>query len=458
MTASRPFPVILPSETRSREFDGKLLLACCLAERGHPVFVGSRIEIHNRIHTLPRGLYLAKDVRSSSRRMFRIMDKLGFAIAAWDEEAIIVADVETFHKWRVDEENLNCIKAFFALGAKNREIMETAPGYRGTPIFETGNPRFDMLNPRLRRFFDPQVNELRARFGNFILVNSNFGGLNHVLPDYAAVRTADGGFKNMGAGNPDWWAFRLEVLATFKTLLPELARAFPDRHVVLRPHPGEAHELWREAAQGLANVTVVHEGNVHPWILASAVAIHNGCTTGLESYLMDHPVISYHAVASSKFDGQLPNMVSTPVSSMDELVSMLKDLFAGMPAIPTRSNVRREVEQYVGPLDGVLASERIEAIIAEHGQQWLGSRPQFPKRLVGYANSIGRQAFKTVNSLRSGHKNSRAYNSHRFPDLSQADVRARIEHLSKLTDRFSTLVAHKVHGNIFRIEDHRPTH
>ena len=116
MTTHSRFPVILPSETQTREFDAKLLLAGFLAERGHEVYVGSRIEIHNRIHTLPRGLYLAKDIRGSSRRIFRILRRLGFEIAAWDEEAFIFSDPVSYQTKRVHADCLRQIKAFFALG------------------------------------------------------------------------------------------------------------------------------------------------------------------------------------------------------------------------------------------------------------------------------------------------------------------------------------------------------
>ncbi|HUS97142.1 MAG TPA: surface carbohydrate biosynthesis protein [Hyphomicrobiaceae bacterium] len=457
MAAPAPFPVILPSETQSREFDAKLLLAGCLAERGHPVYVGSRVEIHNRIQALPRGLYLAKDVRRSSRRMFRIMHKLGFAIVAWDEEAIIVTDPTTFHKSRIDEENLNRIKAFFALGVKNRELIETAPGYRNTPIYETGNPRIDLLRPQCRHIFDSEVDALRARFGEFILINSNFGRLNHLLTSDTAIQTPDGGFINLGAGTSDWWAFRVKLFTAFKALLPALARAFPDRHVVLRPHPSEAHEVWREAARGLSNVTVVHEGNVYPWIMASAVAIHNGCTTGLESYLMDHPVITYQPVTSDEFDGQLPNRVSAPVFSLEQMISTLESLFAGVPLPPVRSEAGLSVEHYVGPLDGTLASERIDALIAKHGEEWMGPRPSLPIRMFGYAGSVSRHVEKTINSFRSGHKNSRSYAEHRFPVMSQADVEVRLGRLSKVLDRFSKLIVRQIHPNIFRVSDGRRT-
>lgn len=451
MLAATHSPVILPSETQSREFDAKLLLACHLAERGHPVVVGSRIAIHNRIHALPRGLYLAKDIRGSSRRMFRIMDKLGFAIAAWDEEAIVVTDRATYHERRVDTENLNRIKAFLAWGAHNRELIESAPGYRGTPVYETGNPRIDLLTPRCRRLFDPEVAALRARFGEFILINSNFGRINHFLNSQAAKRTAGGGYTNLGAGTQEWWSFRYAVFDGLRAMIPALATAFPERYIVIRPHPSEAHEVWREAARGLPNVTVIHEGNVHPWIMASAAAIHNGCTTGLESYLLDHPVIAYHPVTSEKYDNQLPNRVSAPVFSESELLAVLADFLGGAPLPPCSAEARALAEDQVGSLDGPLSCERIDELIADQGRTWLAPRPSFPDRIEGYARSVSRQAVKTVNSYRRGHKSSRGYSAHRFPGLSAAHVGERLACLSDLVGRFADLKVRQIYPNIFVI-------
>lgn len=454
MAAQAQFPIILPSETQSREFDAKLLLAGCLAERGHPVYVGSRIEIHNRIHTLPRGLYLAKDVRRSSRRMFRIMDRLGFSIAAWDEEAIVVSDPATYHRARIDDENLGRVKAFLAWGARNREMIESAPGYHGIPIYETGNPRIDLLTRRCRAFFEPEAAALRERFGDFILINSNFGRINHFVARESSTRTADGGFTNATGVSPEWWRFRLAVFEAFKVALPAIGRAFPDRRIVLRPHPAESHEVWREAAQGLPNITVVHEGSVYPWIMASAVTLHNGCTTGLEGYLLDHPVIAYHPVVSEEFDAQLPNRVSTPVYSEDELISTLANLFAGTPLAPPSPEMRQLAEQYVGPLDETLSCERIDALIAAEGEGWLAPRPAARSRAQGYVEARGRQAVKTFNSRRKNHKNSRAYSRHRFPGLSEAESAARLARLGQVTGRFSGLGVRRVNENIFLVSRH----
>ena len=449
MNTAVRFPVILPSETQSREFDAKLVLAGLLAERGHPVYVGSRIEIHNRIHTLPRGLYLAKDIRNSSRRMFRILGRLGFEIAAWDEEAFIFSDEASYHAKRVHPDNLGQIKTFFALGARNKALIESAPGYRGTPVHVTGNPRIDMLGPRCRGFFDAQVEALRNRFGDFILINSNFGQVNHFLPDQVIARRADGSLTNTGDTSSDFWKFRLKVFDAFKLLLPELAQAFPDRQIVLRPHPAEAHETWRVAAGAAPNVHVVHEGSVYPWIRASAVAVHNGCTTGLESFLLDHPVIVYQPVRSAEFDDMLANQVSAPVFSGDDLIAAISSVLAGKALPQPAPEVRAQVEDFFGPLDGTLASERMDEIIARESESWFMEPPAAVDRLLGNIEAVGRGAVKAINSYRPGHKNSRGYNQHRFPGMSETEVGERLSRLSQVLGRFSGLAVRQVSGNIF---------
>lgn len=457
MSASSPFPIVLPSETRTREFDAKLLLAGLLAERGHDVYVGSRVAIHNRIHMLPRGLYLAKDVRHSSRRIFRILDQLGFAIAAWDEEALIFSDEKTYHERRVDPETVGRIKAFFAWGERDRKLIESAPGFPGVPVHVTGNPRFDLLSKRCRAFFEPEARKLRERFGQFILVNSNFGRINYYLRHERVRRDESGRIVNMGAGTPEFWDFRLAVYEAFRAMLPQLAAAFPDRQIVLRPHPSESHESWLEAAQGHDNVHVVHEGNVYPWIMASLVAIHNGCTTGLESYLLDHPVIMYRPVTHDRFDDQLPNLVSAEARAIEELIGMVRLTATGTPPPAPDGSIRKVVEAHIGPLDGVLAAERIDAIIAREGSGWLPAVPSAGERLAGTAHAVGRWAVKTINSFRPGHKNSRAYTRHRFPPLTTAEVEERLARLGRCLDRFGDLEVRRIAPDIFAIVCRSPT-
>lgn len=74
-------------------------------------------------------------------------------------------------------------------------------------------------------------------------------------------------------------------------MLPTLSKQFSDYTIIVRPHPSELIDTWIDAANGLDNVKVIREGAVGPWIQGSEFIIHNGCTTAIESYLLEKPVI-----------------------------------------------------------------------------------------------------------------------------------------------------------------------
>ena len=61
--------LILPCETRNRELDAKVLLACVAAERGFRVFVGAKREINIQAARLPRSIYFQKSLSKRSYRM-----------------------------------------------------------------------------------------------------------------------------------------------------------------------------------------------------------------------------------------------------------------------------------------------------------------------------------------------------------------------------------------------------
>ena len=96
-----PAPLIIPVENQVRELDAKLLLSCVAAERGFRVIMGSRAYIHFKIAAMPRGVYLAKSMRSLSNRMFRIIRNLGHEIVAWDEEALVHPPADIYFNLRL---------------------------------------------------------------------------------------------------------------------------------------------------------------------------------------------------------------------------------------------------------------------------------------------------------------------------------------------------------------------
>jgi surface carbohydrate biosynthesis protein len=443
-------PLILPVEEQSREFDAKLLLACVAAEQGRPALVGSRREIHIRAADLTRGIYFAKSFRPASLRMFRILRDLGFDIIACDEEGLLPYPDELYFERRVSHQTLAMISDLFAWGPENAALFRRCPGYAGTPVHLTGNPRVDLMREDVRGYFDPEVERLRGRFGEFILLNTNFGTVNHRVSKLAWMNdTEESDGSDLGDFRGALTRHRLALFSHFKRLVPELSRAFPDRSLVVRPHPVENHAPWLEVAANADNVHVVHEGSVLPWLMASSVLLQNNCTTAIEAYLLGRPAITYRPVINERFDNDLTNAVTHHASSAAELCNMIRQVVSGRLGALDRPDQRELVAQHITARNGPLASDRIVEVLDE-------PRPAPRVRGLGWMNgwtrSQVRRAEKFVLSRVPGDRNDPGYQEQRFPGVSIDDVRERVDRFGRLLRRFDGLSVSAVTDHVFRID------
>jgi surface carbohydrate biosynthesis protein len=455
---TRRTPLIIPSEVQTREFDAKLLLACMAAERGFASVVGCRTDIHLAIAALPRSIYVAKDVRFSSRRMFGILDRLGHTIIALDEEAPFHYSREAYLAARVSAPALRRTRALFAWGSENAEAWQGCPDYHGAPIHITGNPRVDMMREELRAFYAAEVEDIRRRFGSFILINSNFGGINHFFSNLRSPLLTQ--VTNGAPADPDE-PFAVGLVrhkyALFQAMIAmvrEVAKAYPDRKVIIRPHAAESHATWLEAGEGLDNLQVVHEGNVIPWLLAAEVMIHNGCTTGIEGYLLGTPVVAYQPVVSRRFDFELPNNLSHRVFNLDELIGVVGTALAGpLPCDDkTATEKRRLAEWHVASLTGPFAAQRmVDLIDSFEASGETAPLPSLPSRLIGRVGAEVRRQGKRRNARIPGHKNHPAYTRARFPGIELPEVAEHLTRLQTILGRFSGVKARQIGHNMFQI-------
>lgn len=453
MSARQPV-IILPSETRSREFDAKLLLAALLAAKGAVVYVGARSAIHAALHRLPPSTYIAKDFRRASRRVFNILKDLGHSIVGWDEEGILNFNLQSYIERRVDAPTLARLDEIFAWGDENAALTVASPGYHGQPLHVTGNPRIDMLRAELRPFHDPEVATLRQRFGDFILVNTNFGTLNHHLRQYVVDPRAEkaSGGVTLTPEVRQSWEHRFKLYDAFRALLPELARALPNQTIVLRPHPSENLENWRQLLSGFANVHVLHEGAVAPWLIACRVLVHSNCTTAIEGFLAGTKVISFRPHVSDQHDHELANVVSCPTYSQSELVACLRA--GAMPAPAAAAAVQRQaVAKNFASLTGALASDQIAVhLLANHDSRLARAATRLAARARGQLHSRLRALHRQWVAGQESHKNSRSYEEKRFPSLTSVEVDEKLDRFRRLFPAMPPLAATASGKDIFRVE------
>ena len=446
--------LIIPVETQVREMDAKILLSCIAAERGFPVIMGSRAFLHFQVASIPRGVYLAKSMRSLSIRMFKILRQLGHEIVAWDEEGLLREPDEEYYRWRLSPITIRQISHLIAWGPDDARVFRDYPGYSGTPIHITGNPRLDLLRPELRDFYQPHVTKIRDRYGDFILVNTNFSKVNHFYTDLSELKravemTESGGAHPYDVGKGH---HKLALFKHFQEMLPSLCESLIDQTVVLRPHPAENHTPWLDIAERCPNLRVDNEGNVFPWLMAAKAVVANGCTTMVEGAVLDTPTVSFQPVTAQEYDFELPHAVSHPASSIDELCSTMSDIVAGKLG-PLEYSARRQVlDQHIAALDGTLATERLVDVL-ENAKYDRQRPPAVPMgQFIGaWLHTKARTTAKRINMRRPGHRNNLAYHTHRFPDTSVEEISARIAHFGQLLNRFDTIRVREHSKHIFWI-------
>jgi surface carbohydrate biosynthesis protein len=408
------------------------------------VVMGSRALVHHRVSSIPRGVYLAKSLRRLSKMMFRILDELGHDIVAWDEEALVhLPDANFYYGRRLSPDTLRLTSALFAWGPENEALFRDYPGYDGTPIYVTG------MRPELRGYYAEEIEQIHKRFDRFVLVNTNFGWNNHFLRSFRMDQPA-GRPKN--AFEARLAAHKTVLFESFQRMLPALSRALPDHTILIRPHPTEDHELWREIAKNLPNARVANDGNVVPWLMACETLIHVGCTTAVEAAVIGRPAIAYQAERSEELDDPLPYALSHHAFNLDELLEKTRAAIAGGLGAASDEH-RRVLARNIAALDGPFASERM--LDALEGMGYAERPPEPPgaaRYARGWIENRVRTAAKQINMHRRGHRNSTEYHDHRYPGVTLEGMRARVARLRDQLGRFDGIRIRQLAEHIFHVE------
>jgi surface carbohydrate biosynthesis protein len=354
--------IILPVETAARELDAKLLLALFAADVGFTCYLGMTRAVH--APGFPPSIYISRSVRFA--KPLKLVTSFGHVIAAWDEEGLVRLKDEV-HGQRLEPAALRLPKLLLSWGSSNTHVWRDHPSYDGCPIAETGNPRVDFLRRELRPFHELQREELRSRYGNFVLFNTNFGIVNHFTPQGKRLRVTRKSYdpERFRTARERIEEHKRKLFEKFLSMIPRLADHLRPYNLVIRPHPSEDPKPWQEVSRGKDNVFVVYEGSVIPWMLASKCLIHNGCTSAVEASVLKVPVLAYCPVTDPDYEVLLPNELSERIASESELIERARELASDNSTYSFRAATDKLLQDHIASLDGPFSCERIVAALRE---------------------------------------------------------------------------------------------
>jgi surface carbohydrate biosynthesis protein len=327
--------VLFPVETINRELDARLLVAGHYASPSNRIFIGQHDALFRMVVKtgMRGGLYVGKNLFRAlpimrDYRRYQAIKQHDFALVHIHEEGGIFEGDED--RWRQtlleDSFDPRCLEPedyVCTWGDFQRDFYRSLDPKCAEHIITTGHPRFDILKRPYRRYFEPDAAQIIERFGEFILINTNFSLANNGLGlAYSFSKGAGFDPESLDRRVATFGRFAYEMALTgdFVKLANRLSLTFPHLNIVLRPHPAEDWQYYRTVFKDLHNVHVVHEGPVTPWLLACKMVIHNNCTTGMEAHLLDTHVISYKPVMDPKRNMLFASLFGAECFTEDEVV------------------------------------------------------------------------------------------------------------------------------------------
>ncbi|KAB8135794.1 hypothetical protein F9U64_11030 [Gracilibacillus oryzae] len=315
----------LPIEVKVRECDAKLLLAYHAIQQGYNVIIGDHPVLEQVCGKYPQGIFFSKGGPHGFRqRVISSALEKKHSVVELDEEGLIFQK-KLYLQDRMQKQTLHLVEQEYCWGPHQYNTILSAYPDLKAKLHITGNPRFDLLTPKYRKLYEADRLKLKAKYGDFILINTRFSRYN----------------TPKGLKESIHYQHIQKLYEHFLKMIQHLASLVPDKKIIIRPHPGENFTSYRKALQQYTNILVVHEGNIIPWLYAAEAVIHHGCTSGMEAYLLGRPVISY--IPFETMEPSLPNQFGQIARNSDEIIRNLEK-FINKETLPP---VTGKMEDYV---------------------------------------------------------------------------------------------------------------
>jgi len=323
----------LPIEIKHREFLAKLLLSFFAVKKNFYVIIGDKEGIERSTRYFGEGIYFDKSISLNKTQKFKNLREKNIKIVCQDEEAgfnkVNKNHINNFFSKRVTPENLRLIEKFFCWGRFDYTYLKKKYKKFEKKFSLTGSARFDLWNKKfISNIFKNEINEIKHEFGNFILFPTSFG---ITTLEEKNKRINQGKFLNYITSNNELKYKITEYnnlysnFLEFVKLIKYISKHLPNQNIIIRPHFAENKNDWKKCFKGFKNVKIINDHDISLWILASKLVIHNGSTTGIQSYYMKKSVLIYSTKFSKKIENTFPNKFGTILGNKKKILDYIKN-------------------------------------------------------------------------------------------------------------------------------------
>lgn len=452
--------IYLPLELKVREFYPKMWLALAASQKGFRSIIGPKSEVQSLTKCLTPGCFFSFGLAQTYAKTFKELKKQGHIVCVIDEEGLVTLNDDLYARYRISPTTIHSSDLIFCWGKRQESIIKPLDTSKHSYLFRSGNPRFDLLRPEFRTLFDCEVDQLKKQHGRFILINTNFGTSNHFMGlDYSIKSLRNKGWMSTPEDEKyflDRIRWQKKILNEIVKVLPEIERSFPEHNIIIRPHPSEDQVVWQKVVAALSRTRVIHSGNVIPWILASEVLLHNGCTTAVEAFLLNKHTVAFRPVIEKALESELPNAMSLQTHTAQQLIEAISSCI--VTSTPVQDKGKKDLlATFLDGMDEKSAAEAIvealERSVVFQDSSRINGVAEFVR--CYFSNSVRKIKSMTKTLLRqSGRKHtpvSKDYLKHKVPGLSLEEVRNAVDSLSKCVNLGIPITIKKLWDNTYSI-------
>lgn len=358
--------IYLPIETKRRELNARVFFAAQAIQKNWSVVICSKQDLFSKYKLMQPGIIFLKSLQNSYNEIIEKLKKNKFTFVATNEEGLLFIH-PNFILNKVNEKCLNNVEYFFCWGEIERNILLEKFNVNSSKLILSGNARIDILKEQNRDLLIEESNQIKKKYGKFILFTTKFGRANFI-PRFGIKSWLDGQFFNGNLNKNDKEYLDITKksikheennLKLFIKFLARFNSQFPDRKLVIRPHPSENHEMYKFNTSEYKNILVVNDDkSTNSWILASDYLIHCNCTTSVEAHILNKSSINFLGYSDKDVEHTLPKMFSSNVFSIDDLLNKIIEKDQNQQISDFKSNTDK-AKKWLFNIDNITSSNII---------------------------------------------------------------------------------------------------
>lgn len=328
--------VALPVEIKSRELDSRLYLALKLLFNNIDCIIGNKPAVNDYVFNYgDRYIYIAKSMSLNTHQKIK---KTGGKFTVLDEEGGVYArDYESSLNLRATDDVLGYVDCYFSWGGVQRDfLLANRENIDDKRIILSGNPRFDLAKKKFLSFHTEASRVGKEFDDGYILMPTRFKRCNHQLGDDGPVKIINQLPKSKAdlikqntlhsdSRNKRDTDYQKELFGYFVEAAKSLSKTFDDLPIIIRPHPTENVNTYKEMFATYNNIHIRKDGSIFEWFANAKLVIHHDCTTGLEAMLHGLPTVSYVPILDEDLIQWLPVKSGFQINSLEKLINTVRE-------------------------------------------------------------------------------------------------------------------------------------